>query len=260
MSSKYDSFRAVLTADKEADNRLAIKFIYEGNLATTISYNSASISAAIAYKNNDELERAYVYVVKPQLLTIGGIFVWNDSHYLVINKEKIVKEVLYNKYSALECNFSFEGIWGYFKGSITKYINTQIKDDTIITSDAKPVAIMPRNSWTVGDVITINGRPWLIIERDDCSIEGLSYYSLEASYQDKIVENLEVVDNGKIKVHALDIITITTEEGYFICNKNISVKKTLNTVQFTVPFGIDTFDIEFKVLGVVQKSEYEVIA
>jgi len=39
------------------------------------------------------------------------------------------------------------------------YINTQIQDDVVITSQAKPMAILPNGTLTIGQKFMIGDRP-----------------------------------------------------------------------------------------------------
>lgn len=73
--TNYDAFRNQRIADKTADNKIASSFVLKGNLATTIAYKEEDISAAIAYVNQEELDKVYVFTEEDQPLNVGDIFV-----------------------------------------------------------------------------------------------------------------------------------------------------------------------------------------
>ena len=264
--TNYDAFRNHRLADQQASNKIAGKFIKEGNLATTITYGGSSLDAALAYVNQEETDKVYVYLDKPQTLNVGGTFIWSDWHFLIVDEFKIVKEVVYNKYLAYECNFSVNNVWGWFRGPMKTYINTQIQDDVVITSQAKPMAILPNGTLTIGQKFMIGDRPWIVIESDDTSTTGLSYYSLEATVLPQpntpeipAEEEEEEGENPNIVVHPLDEVVVTTQDGYFTCDKPIKIIRTLTEVRFTVPFGYQFITVERKNNDVVETIVYEVV-
>lgn len=61
-----------------------------------------------------------------------------------------------------------------------------------------------------------------------------------------------------IKVNALDTVVLTTENGYFECDKNLKVIRTLTEVRFTVPFGLRQITVKIKKDDVVETIIYEV--
>jgi hypothetical protein len=144
------------------------------------------------------------------------------------------------------------------------YINTTIRDNHVEVSEAKPIAILPRNSHSVSDILIVNDRPWLVIERDDYSTDGITYYSLQATTSGKKIDDSTlipqtIVDDSTIKVHGLDVITVSTEDAFFSSNKKFDVTRTLNSVEFRVPFGYSDFYIQVKHEGIIQTVSYKVV-
>jgi hypothetical protein len=68
-----------------------------------------------------------------------------------------------------------------------------------------------------------------------------------------------IVDDSTIKVHGLDVITVSTEDAFFSSNKKFDVTRTLNSVEFRVPFGYSDFYIQVKHEGVIQTVSYKVV-
>lgn len=258
--SSITNFKTLQVAEQKAEDKIAANFLIKGDLATTIKVNGKDMQVALSYQNKEEFDRVYTYTAQSDTLTIGTNYEWEGRTYLVTDQDKLVKNVLYNKYLALECNFQINGFWGWFKKP--NYMNTQIKEDTTIISLAKPIAILPSNSLKTGDKLNINGRPWLIIEYDDFSTLGITYYSLEATTEAKTVSTISAptIDPNLIIVHGLDVIQLTTEDGYFTTDDTrLKVKRTLTTVQFTVPFGVSDFSVEVKEAGVIVNKKYRVV-
>lgn len=71
-----------------------------------------TIPANLVYENKEGLDKIYVFVKKEHVLKVGQIFNWSDVKYLIVDIERIVKDVLFNKYLAFECNFTINGLWG----------------------------------------------------------------------------------------------------------------------------------------------------
>ena len=106
-----------------------------------------------------------------------------------------------------------------------------------------------------------------MIESDDASTAGLSYYSLEATVlpQSNTLEipveeeEEEEGENPNTIVHPLDEVVVTTQDGYFICDKPIKVIRTLTEVRFIVPFGYQFITIKRKNNDVIETIVYEVV-
>lgn len=105
-----------------------------------------------------------------------------------------------------------------------------------------------------------------MIESDDTSTAGLSYYSLEATVlpqpntpEISAEEEEEEGENPNIIVHPLDEVVVATEDGYFKCDKPIKAIRTLTEVRFTVPFGYSIITVERKNNSVIETIVYEVI-
>lgn len=221
------------------------------------------IQANLVYENKETPDKVYVFTKKEYPLEIGQIFNWSDLRYIVTDIEKIVKNVFYNKYLAYECNFTINGLWGWFSGLRDKYIGTTLKDGRVVVSDAKPIAVLPGNPYSVGDTIVINDRPWLVIEYDNISCPGVTYYSLEATRLAKVSDPSTIIpatpDPTLIEVKPLQKITLTTENGYFVSSIELTVSRTPTSAIFEVPFGVGEFTVDVKVDGMVQNKKYKVV-
>ena len=136
------------------------------------------------------------------------------------------------------------------------------------------------------DKIVIKGRAWVIQEFDAISTPGLVYYSLKPTTiskesvinnngKDIYVEKHNTItptiidspvmsldmDRDEILVSPNKELIVFTENGYFVSsNKNIKIhKRNATQVIFSIPFGIETLDIEFKEKGDIVSKTYRVV-
>lgn len=253
--SIYNQFRRKNAASNKADKYENVRFIFEGNSATNIIVNGERYRAAIVLKQDKDL--AYIYTERNRPLAVGVSFENKGLHFLIIKKEAIIKDVLFNRYQALIANVQLENnVWGYFKSPETTYINTKIEGSAVEVSLQHPILVAPAELYKIGDKFLVKGRPWEVIETDTISSDEITYYSLKATTIAKEIETETEVNNAaaempaeletdnSIKVSALQEIQLATEEGFFETTKElINVKLKLSSVIFTIPFGIDNFEV-----------------
>lgn len=73
--NSYDAFKNKMKAEQVAQERLSVKFIYEGINAVTITVNGVLTPAALVYKENDENpDGAEVFVETKNALNVGDTF------------------------------------------------------------------------------------------------------------------------------------------------------------------------------------------
>ena len=158
-----------------------------------------------------------------------------------------------------------DDMWCYFKGSEKVAISTNIKENVFFNSQAKPVLVAPSNRLAFNDKIIIHNRAWRIVEWDDISSFGVTYYTLEPSTAAKSASEERKTTSNIIKHNIEDTtISITPEkqEGNVVYTKpnkdieiitngvfqssvkNLKIKqRTKNSVIFSIPFGVDKVDI-----------------
>lgn len=267
--SIYNQFRRKNAALKKADETVNVRFIFEGNSATNIVVNGEKFKAAIVLNQDKDL--AYVYTEKRRPLTIGTSFENKGLHFLIIKNEVVIKDVLYNKYQALLANVELEdNIWGYFKSPETTYINTKVEGGAVEVSLQHPILVAPAGLFQIGDKFLVKNRPWEVIETDTISSNEITYYSLKATTIEKTVEleredaaenepEEEVLDDS-IEVAPLQTIQVSTEHGSFYATAElVDVKLKVNSATFTVPFGIDKFEVIVFENGYEKTIKYKVV-
>ena len=125
----------------------------------------------------------------------------------------------------------------------------------------------------------------MVQEYDAISTPGLVYYSLKPTTISKNVaaenagkdvyvekhEEAEVVivekqtqlplEENVVLVSANQLITLTTESGYFKSNnKNLKIqKRTGSTVVFSIPFGVQEVAVEIQEKGDIVTKTYRVV-
>lgn len=268
MPNMFDEFRVRQGVEKSVADRNAIKFIYEGSMATEVSVGENHYAVGFVYDNQEEADKAYLYIDKPQQFTIGTIFTWIDSnltkhHYIVYDEEKQVKNTRYNKYLCFECNVEVDGVWGYLTGPRTTYVNTQLRQSLYEVSLAKPVLVMGADEYHIADVLLIAERYWRIIEKDNYSASGLVYYYLEQYIgpkdSDELAFNMPDDERESDEWKPGEAITISTEDGYFTSNVPLKAVITPTEVHFTVPFTVSTITVAFKTDGEIVERTYKVV-
>ena len=269
MTNLFDDLREQERVEKKATDRNAAKFIFRGSMATTVTYNNTEYEVGFVYQNREEEDKAYLYILKPQTFAIGSIFTWVDSntvshHYIVYDEEKSVKTVLYNKYLCFECNVQVDDAWGYMSGPRSTYINTQLRQSLYEVSLAKPVLIMGEDPYKIADILTIGGRGWRVIEKDNYSAPGLVYYSLEQYVVQKdsefLAEDYFQPDYDEPdQVRPGQTLHIPTIDGYFESDPVVKATVTPDEITLVVPYDIDQLTIAYKTGDEVRTVTYKVV-
>lgn len=265
--SNFDNFKKTQEINGVAKQKIAAKFILEGDTATVIEIENKQYNVAMSYLNKEDNDKAYVYIEKPDNLAIGSQFYWRKEnlYFIVMDIQKNVAYTAYNKYLAYECNVEIGNIWCYF--DTNHYINTEKKRDLIEISQAKPVLIACGDPWAIKDKIIIKNRPWLIIEKDNYSTDGVTYYSLEATTMDKTVANTTLLTSAMTSsseeinnVKAMDIITLATTNGFVKCDSSaVKFERTKNSIKFKVPFGLNEFTVTVLIDAAEVSTKYKVV-
>lgn len=260
--SSYNSFIEKNKIRMAAADDVNSMFIHKGYPSTIITCGETSLAATVV--NRQEQEKAYVYTELDNPLDIGSVWSTKGLHLLIVEEIIIIKDVMWRKYIALLCNTIIDDMWCYFKGSEKAAISTSIKENVFLNTQAKPVLVAPSGRLNFNDKIIINNRAWKVIEWDDVSTAGITYYTLEPSTVAKKSLNEEKPVN--IVKHNIEDTTIsymsTTQEGNVVHvkhNRDIEVitngvfkssvenlkikKRTKDSIIFSIPFGVDQVDI-----------------
>lgn len=268
MTDLFDAFRLREGVEKSVVDKNAVKFIYEGSMATEIRIGENHYAVGFVYDNQEETDKAYLYIAKPETFNVGTVFTWSDTNlvdhfYLIYDEEKQVKNTRYNKYLCLECNVEVDGYWGYLTGPRSTYVNTQLRQALYEVSLAKPVLVMGEDVFAIASVLHIAERNWRIIEKDNYSAPGLVYYYLEQYVAQKdsetVAEEMPEEEQAADEWKPGQKIELATEEGYFHSSVDVDPVITPSTIYFTVPYTATTITVAYKTEGVIHEQTYKVV-
>lgn len=267
-----------------ASSKLNTNYIFKGYPSIEIT-GSADQKIQASVVNKQEKDYAYVFTQLDDNLPIGSIWAAKDLNLLITEEITIIKDVNWHKYHALLCNVQVDNHWGYFKGPEKSFLDIVLEKEVVYESPQKPVLVLPENVLGFEDKIVIKGRAWLVQEYDAISTPGLVYYSLKPTtiskevaaenigkdiYVEKHKEDDVVVvetpieqlsETGINLISANQLITLSTENGYFKTNNNnLKIqKRTTSTVAFSIPFGISEVAVEIKEKGDIVTKTYRVV-
>lgn len=277
MTNSFDRFQDKMKRRTTAINTYNIQFLANGYPSIIIKSGDKEIQAVVV--NKQEKDIAYIYTDLKNPLDIGSVWEAKSLHLLVLEEIVIIKNVQWRKYTASICNVQVDGEWGYFKSPQKASLDLAF-DKTTLESTMHPLLAIS-SKLKFRDKIIINGRPWIVVEWDNITSSGVTYYSLEPTTiakpqevdlsllkkedkeenkEEKEIDDFSLIEKPKIYlVNPNTEISLSTEFGYFRPNKTIEViKRTKDLVTFVIPFGIKEVIIETKKEGVIVKSIYNI--
>lgn len=264
--SSFSRFTAKNQARSGSNASLNSNFIFKGYPSTTIHCGEKAISAVVV--NQQEKDVAYIYTKTTDTLEVGSVWMAKTLPLLVSEEIIIIKDVQWKKYKALICNVNIGDLYGWYYGPEKRHVSVTLHQNAILTSDIKPVLVLPTGHITINDRIYISGRGFMVQEYDEISSPGIGYYSLVAATISKeelennqgknffiVKEKQETItypdeparenEEGIIEILPYHPIAIGTEEGFF--ESSLSMLEVLSIkekeVEFIVPFGAPDFSI-----------------
>lgn len=268
------NYELKMAAYNNAKQSKFASFIEKGTAATEIiiSKNNRKAKAAIVYNNKEGADDCFVYTylekIKNRELFVGDYFVWDNQAFFIFQDIKIIKNAIFKKQKAYECNITFsigeESYYGYFISSLKSFVGTNLKQDFVLFNNEKPILIIPSSlNLDKNDKIKIENKQYKIVDIDNISNGGISYLSLEFTFSEKaytiIEENAEPIE--EINIDSILIAgtthTITTEGGYYNITPSVKiVQRTIDAISFEVPFGISKLLVKIKESGTIVDKEY----
>lgn len=269
---KFDLFRSKHKISEDCAAKFESKFIIEGTSATVIHTlkDEQDRKAALIITDKEGPDTSLVFTYKnekqPQTeLLKGDYFTWKNNTYMVYEDVEIVRDVLYKKQKVYQCNVSFkvndQSYFGYYVSSLTKYVDTALKGNLIITDNEKPILVIPTFDWVqTGSKIVINGKPFKIIDFDMITNNGICYCSLDVDFiskQEDIVEQKEEENTLKAGIEQ----TLPINYGFVSFEPTVKViRKSSKEVTFTVPYGVTELVITTKNMDKIDiKQSYKVV-
>lgn len=258
----YDVFRTVAKKRATCFDTRSAAFITQGKLSKDIYHKRKNkiIKAGLVYRYQEGPDEVMVYTFQNDDLRKGDYFIHDHVNYLVYENQKLVDDNLNHvKQKAVECNVSFnfgeEVYQGYFKSSLRRYNDEEFQGKQVLNPEEKPLLILPKNAnLTINSEFIIEGKPWRIIEYDDITNKGITYYYLERGIKTNVVEPIEEIEPLTVSafstsveiptLNAFDEHSFETVDGVFSSMPKVNiVERTSTLIKFTIPFGVEEITI-----------------
>lgn len=256
--SKYNAFRRKLDISENCIANYESSFITDGTSAVKIyslRLNSYK-QAAIIITDKEGPDTSFVYTfkerVKEQELLKGDYYTWNNNTYFVYEDVPIVLEGKYKKQRSYQCNVIVNNddnyCGGYFVSSLAKYMDTTLQSNLNIADNDKPILILPNCDWVKnGTQVVIQNKPYKIIAVDNITNNGIAYCSLDRDFLDKFDDAVPELENALIAGIEQEL---SVENGAFETNYKVEiVSKTIDSVKFIIPYGLN----EITINGIIYK-------
>ena len=109
--------------------------------------------------------------------------------------------------------------------------------------------VVDANWVTIGKKLIISGKPYKIAETDTITNAGIAYCSLDRDFVDKQPDVAPNEPGDNVLIAGIKQ-KVQTNFAHFIADKKIDiVSKTLNEVEFVVPYGYEELTIITKTSG-----------
>lgn len=277
MSDDYiGRFRKKVAGEIKASAQIS-DFIQQSTSKLDIYLNEATKAIPVVFINNDK-ERgneSILYSYHTDGIKVGDyINALGDDHLVYKEIKNIKRENFIDSFNTILCNVLFQfnnsQVKAYFKGSLRSAYSEEenLLDNFGVTSTAEAFIMVPASvGIKPNKIITIDDKDWRTLFDDNTTNKGISYITLEQYFApdlEKISVNETVVPTPQPDTSTYLIAgkeyTFDTENGYFVTDKKVNIlNRTINTVTFTIPFGIEVITIQTKINSVIEPPvEYKV--
>ena len=269
MTNVYDIFRSVQNKRKTCYDNRSAAFILEGKISQNIYHKrlNKDIKAALVFNDKEGPDEVSVFTLIEDDLQKADYFIFDNVNYLVYeNVKQTDQDMNHKKQKAVECNVTFNvngsSYNAFFVSTMRRRNSPSFQGRQGILPDEAPLMIVPKTlGIQIGTSFTIEGKPWKVIDYDDITNSGISYLYIERSYQKKSEiaqepeekifigegETFEQSAAQEFSLKPMVEYTFSTEDGHFASTPRVQViKRTLKSVAFKVPFGIEEVTITTK--------------
>lgn len=271
MSNIYDVFRGVQAQKTSCYDERSAAFITEGALSTDITHVrlNTTIEAAVTFNDKEGPDESIVFTLKTtpssNELLKGDYYIYNNTYYLVYEDVRITDSgITWKKQKSVECNVSFYVsntlVRGYFMSMLRTEEDTILKANAAIISQENPLVIVPSHSrFTVGTRITINTKPFKIVEYDAITNLGITYLFLERDYITQSTTPTAIPDPVNT-LRPMVEYTFNTLDAYFAATPKVNVLERKSTsVKFTIPYNISSVAVSIKTVTGIVTTTYAVV-
>ena len=271
MSNIYDVFRGVQAQKTSCYDERSAAFITEGALSTDITHvrRNTTIKAAVTFNDKEGPDESIVFTLKTtptsNELLKGDYYIYNNTYYLVHEDVRVTDvSITWKKQRSVECNISFYVsntlVRGYFMSMLRTEEDTILKANAANISQENPLVIVPSNSiLAIGTRITINTKPFKIVEYDAITNLGITYLFLERDYITQSTTPTPIPDSVDTLRPMIEY-TFNTLDAYFAATPKVNVlERKTTSVKFVIPYDISSVSISVKTLEGIITTVYTVI-
>lgn len=288
MANKFSNFRARTLAETHTDNKINAEFIENHASSTTITHLriDENIKAVLTIEQKEGVDQVILFT-KPSAdsddnVKVGDYITHESEDYLTFMEYKLPAKVknVYKKYKLMECNVTIKvdniSQRGAYIGSLSRFVNMteeSVSGFSLGVEQYKPVVVTKNNTnLKVGKRFLLGTEAFEIVALDRKSNPGIMYLSLNATTINATTDNLttgtaisapEAQTNvtNATTLRQGDTHTVNTNLGYVYFDPVVNiVSRTLTSVIFEVPFGIETLQVDTKnVNGDIVTTNYTVV-
>ena len=231
--ASFERFRRNYDVQSDCLKRKTAYFIenHESSTIVQVVRTMEEIPAVLVFSHKEGADETYLYVYDDADFVNGDYFIWNGIYFFSYEIDRIVKEVNYRRYKALECNvFVNDSFWAYSKGTLraTKDVSfsKNAEDSAMI-----PLMIAPRNDeLLLGGQAIFGGQTWDIEDGDYYTINGIGYYYLTRGLNSRDEEEIEE-EYLEPSYYIGSKIQFSTELGYYKANLKVKlVERNVSSV------------------------------
>jgi hypothetical protein len=274
MADKFSNFRARTLAEKHTDDKINSEFIETHASSTTIKHLriDEKIKAVLTVEQKEGVDQVILFT-KPfadeeDNVKVGDYIEHEGDDYLTFMQYKLPAKVknVYKKHKLIQCNATIkvDNITqrGAYIGSLSRFVNMteeSVSGFSLGVEQYKPVMVTKNNlNLKVGRRFLLGTEAFEIIALDRKSNPGIMYLSLNATTINATTDDLdtgtaitapepEQNETNETTLRQGEAHTVSTNLGYVYFDPVVNIlSRTLNSVTFEVPFGIDTLQVDTK--------------
>jgi hypothetical protein len=288
MADKFSNFRARTLAETHTDNKINAEFIENHASSTTITHSriDEDIKAVLTVEQKEGVDQVILFT-KPSVnsddnVKVGDYITHESEDYLAFMEYKLPAKVknVYKKHKLIECNVTIKvdniSQRGAYIGSLSRFVNMteeSVSGFSLGVEQYKPVVITKNNTnLKVGRRFLLGTEAFEIVALDRKSNPGIMYLSLNATTVNTTTDDLttgtavtapeaEKNETNATTLRQGETHTVNTNLGYVYFDPVVNiVSRTLTSVTFEVPFGIETLQVDTKnVDGNIVTKNYAVV-
>lgn len=286
--SNLSNFRARTLAEQRTNDAINSEFIDTHASSTIITHTriSEDIKAVLTRDHKEGVDEVILFTKYAaeieDNLVVGDYIVHDSQTYLIFMEFKLPAKFIgiFKKYRIIECNFQLKvdniAQYAAYIGSLARFVNMSSEsfgDVSLGIEQYKPVVITKNNTGlTVGKRFLLGTEAFEIIALDRLSNAGIMYVSVNAVPYNATLDNLNTgtavtaptpTENttGNLILRQGESKTVTTNAGYIFLDPVAKItSRTLTSVTFAVPFGIEAIQVVTKdVGGNLVTTNYQVV-